>query len=165
MAKIQVEDIDQNITDGMRLHIADLVMRWANFETAVTYWVVLSFGMPMDASSIMLGRMDTRNKLDKLHELHKHFGHPGTDAINRLRNQCKKYTEARNIVAHQRCAGFMKSSPDVMVFHSIRHIIGVRNEFEIIGLPLDVMGQSALWAEKAEQTVRNITDGMTGPLQ
>lgn len=164
MADFSLEDVDPNITESMRLHIADLILRWAAFDTAISYWMVQSFGLPMDASSILLGNMDTRTKLDKLFKLHQHFSHPGTAAIGRLRKQHEKHVEARNIVAHQRCAGHLKSDPDYMVFHSIRHVAGALGEFEIVCVPLDVMRLSTFWAGKAEQGVRSITDNMTGPI-
>lgn len=165
MAPFDLSDLDSNLTEEARLRIAHLILKWAAFDTAISYWMVRAFGIPMDTGSIILGNMDTKQKLDRLHALHIHFGHTeAASGIADIRNQHRKHVEPRNTVAHKRCAGVLFSEPTTLVFHSIKHIKGSVGEFEILAIPREVIAVSTAFAATAEAQILELADEMRRPI-
>src|SRR6185436_6534463 len=101
MPELQLDDINQKLTDEARGVICDLVLGWASYEYALSLWTLLAFGMNLDCGSIMLGRMDARGKLEKLKQLYGH--HHKKHVVEKIVILSKKHAEfvdTRNTVAH-----------------------------------------------------------------
>ena len=152
MAKpiLKLREVEANISDEARGVIAQLVLCWANFETSLTQFLLVAFGASLDEGSILVGTMDTRTKLDRLHLLYKHHGM--TDAATNIRNLIalhKHFVGVRNAVAHSVCIGHFVERPDYLMFSAGRLDHGNKGLISGTGYSLNRMRQASDFALRA----------------
>lgn len=154
---LNASDIQHGIPTQAAAAIGQLVISWAGYETALTAWLTSAFGMAPDSAQIMIGRMDSRNKLDKLISIYKHNRLAQTvKDLNLLKSKTETFSIIRNKVAHCAYMGF-KPSPSIhLFFFSNRFATGSSNEAVIDIIPLTRIRASAhfssVTAERITQT-------------
>lgn len=103
-----------------------LLMRsWPFYELALTEWLSVETGMQPDIARIMIGNMDTRNKLDKLVELHKHRNlTKQSQTVELIKKGDRNHSKTRNTVVHCPLMGAHKSNPETLSFLTSKFVKG-----------------------------------------
>jgi hypothetical protein len=93
--------LDRKMPQDAQEAILLLVRMWPLYEIALTDWLIAIAGMDSEIGVLMVGRMDTRGKIDKLKEIYAHLG--DKDQVQWLKNlqkSAERYTYFRNTVVH-----------------------------------------------------------------
>jgi hypothetical protein len=162
MPDFTLHDLRNDIDPKVRDIICDVILSWARLDSLISQLVLLAFGLALDGGTILLGTMDSRNKLDKLKNLYDHHGmSEAADSIGNLQQWVKAFVDVRNTIAHHTCAGSWKSDPDMLVFAPVRAMQGQLNHVEVQHIPLREMNRSADFAMKAADAIQKITGPLT----
>jgi len=159
MARFPIDDLDPNLTQEARDVICDLTLAWASYDTMISYWMILTFGLEMDVGSILLGNMDTKSKLDRMKLLCDHLGFKGSvDSIARLQKSHLEFVEARNALMHRRCIGMTHNDDcERLVFTSVKHIRRDIGNFELLAFDLNMFKTATNFANEAVDKIMKIT--------
>jgi hypothetical protein len=153
--------IEQTARDAM----LDVILSWARFDTFVSKWMSVAFGTSPDATIILMGNMDTRNKIDKLKALYEHFGlASGAANVEGLRKAHSDHVDVRNSIAHLSCVGRLKSEPERIVFSTLRRIKGHVGQSEIRTIHLEQMVAAVNFALEACASISIIIDNLERPI-
>jgi hypothetical protein len=154
-----IDDLHPDIDQETRYAISDLTIGWARFDSFVSQMVILAFGLSLDNGPILLGNMDTRQKLERLKNLYDHYGMPraASYAAN-LKAAHAYWVDVRNTVIHSTLGGTRISAPGVLVFAPVRISRGVLGHVEVIQLHVNGIKRAAEWAFEAGNTLKTVTD-------
>lgn len=156
--RFEPENLNPTIGIPARKAMVDLILAWASYDSLVSQWAIVSFGLPLDAGSILVGNMDTRNKLERLETLYRHHGLSGALSIKALRKEHGKHVEIRNRVCHAHCAGRFKSDPDWIVFAPVKDFRGEPGQMLVEAIHLDQMRAGTAFAKHACKNLNRIID-------
>ena len=118
------DDIIRELSDDVKIQIADLILQWARMDGLVSQWVIRVFGMGLDTGAILLGNMDTRTKLERIKKLSAHHKLAATERIADLLKLHAGHVDVRNLLAHAVCGGVRKSDPNRLIFAPVRQLQG-----------------------------------------
>ena len=124
MADFDIDNLEPDLPQNVRLVIADLVLAWARFDALVSQLLIQVFNLPLESGSILIGNMDTRAKFDRMIKLYEHLGSPNAQTLKELRTLHSRHVDLRNTVTHASCGGVLKSDPDWVVFAPVRVMKG-----------------------------------------
>ena len=159
MADFRIEDINRTISQEARDAISDLILAWAAFDTAVSYWCGLAFGIDMDMMSILIGNMDTKTRLEKIKQACEHVGYTElAKSIKVLSSNHKKHADIRNIIAHRRCVGMIDIEGVPLVFTSTKHVHRNPGQFEMTIIALDQVKGATRFANHYAESIMKITE-------
>lgn len=165
METFNLDDLEKVIEQNVRDEMLDVILSWARFDTFVSKWATLAFGTEPDAAVILMGNMDTKNKLDKLKALYEHYGFAeGAESLNRLRKAHGEHVDVRNAIAHSSCAGRMKSDHNRIVFSSMKRVKGDLGKSLVESMHLDQMRDATKFALNACANIEKIIDVIDKPL-
>jgi hypothetical protein len=165
MEAFNPDDLEKVIEQDVRDEMLDVILSWARFDTFVSKWVSLAFGTQPDAAVILMGNMDTKNKLDKLKTLYEHFGFAeGAESLNRLRKAHGEHVDVRNAIAHSSCVGRMKSDKQRIVFSSMKRVKGDLGKALVESIHTDQMRAATNFALKACANIEKIIAAIDEPL-
>jgi hypothetical protein len=103
--------------------IVTLVVTWPYMELAITDWLLRAAEIPQDIGRILVGRLDTGQKIGKLKELAGHRPNSGLkEEIEGLAQQYKRHSETRNTIIHCVCIGYHKDHPSTLLFLSNKFV-------------------------------------------
>lgn len=156
MSEIPYDKLERDLPVSVRLLISDLVLAWASFDTVVSYWTSLVFGLDLDVSSILLGTMTAKTKLDRMKLLAEHLGQTEAVAsIASLASQERDMAECRNTIAHRRCIGLTTddAGTEWLVFTSTKHMKKERGMYEVRQVDLNEIRASASFASQASDKI------------
>lgn len=125
------------LTPHARAIMLDLVLAWARYDALVGQLLSIAYNLPLDGSTLLIGNMDTKTKLDRLKLIYEHHGMK--QSVNRIDLLRKKHLElvfTRNHVAHSICGGLLKDDPDKVVFIPFKAIKGALGEMAIYQVSL-----------------------------
>ena len=160
----QMDDLNPTISDIARQCICDLVLAWATYDVAVSYWISVAIQMPLDRGAVFLGNMDTKSKLDKLVKLYTHFGQgDAAKRVRALRTEHEAHVDVRNALAHASCRGMLYSQPDRLVFSYFKMLSPGRMQMD--ALHLEQLIKAGTFAAEATTRIYEITDGMEAHIQ
>lgn len=125
----------------------------------VTQIMMLAFGLSLDNGPILIGNMDTKQKLDRLKALYEHFSMKrATLYAGNLKAAHSHYVDVRNTVAHSMLAGRRISAPNVLVFSSLRIQKKALGHVEVIQIHLEGIRRATTRANDAAQRLRKVAD-------
>jgi hypothetical protein len=141
---LEDEDVEIGISDDARDVIAEVILSWARFDSAVTQFVLEAFGTPFDAGCILIGNMDTKTKLDRLKMLYQHHKmEAAAQSISNMLSMHRAFVGVRNSVAHSLCVGHLREKPDFVVFTAGTLARGEPDMASVVAYPIDKMLMSA----------------------
>jgi hypothetical protein len=161
IATFDVSDIEPSLSDNDKIILADTILAWADFETGVTYFIFLVFGLDFDAGSILLERMDLKTKLMRIKSLHEHHNKiEGAKSLRNLISNVEEFSASRNVIAHRKCIGSMISQPTRLVFMSSQHVKKQPGTLEILCVDHSELIASANFARQAAKNVKTLIDAI-----
>lgn len=155
------KDIDNKIPDSHKLILADLIIAWGKFESLVSQWVILSFGMKLDIGALLVGKMDIDNKLNRLQKLFAHHHLSGAEKIKKLKKDYKKHADIRNKLAHAALVGISKIEPDRLVFAVTEQEQGRPDHMIIDLVHLEQLQCATAFAESVSSELNELIDTLT----
>lgn len=165
MESFDLENLEKVIEQNARDAMLDVILSWARFDAFIAKWVSVAFGTSPDATVILMGNMDTRNKLDKLKALYLHFGlKEGAASVDRLKKEHGSHVDVRNAIAHSSCVGRLKDSPEKIAFTSIRRVKGLPGHTFVDIFRIDQMAAATNFALGACANITEIIDSLKEPL-
>jgi hypothetical protein len=156
--RFEPENLNPTIGIPARKAMVDLVLAWASYDSLVSQWIIVTFALPLDAGSILVGNMDTRTKLERLESLYRHRGVSGATSIKDLRKEHLKHVDVRNRVCHAHCAGRFKSDPEWIVFAPVKNVRGEPGQMLVEAIHLDQMRAATGFAKHACKNLNRIID-------
>ena len=166
LIEFSLSDVSNEIDQGAREVIADLVLSWARFDSLVTHWTFRSFGMGPDEGSILVGSMGTRAKLVRIKSLNAHFGMTSTvEAIDALLKQHDVQVEVRNTLCHKACAGHSKSDPDRIIFANAKVYPKMPGRMLVELVHLDQIRAATEFAKVNADMITEIVDALIAQLE
>ncbi len=154
-----MDDLDRTLTQDAKDAICDLVLAWAGFDTTVSYWMGLTFGLDIDIASILIGNMDTRTKLDRMKLVYDHLGAPQASAsIGRLVKAHGEFVDTRNAIAHRRCVGMTHTDCERLIFTSSKHIRKDVGRFEVLAIDVEQLKAATSFANEAVEKILKISE-------
>jgi hypothetical protein len=137
----------------------DVILAWARFDTFISKWISVAFGTSPDATVILMGNMDTRNKLERLKSLYAHFGFTSeADRIEALKKAHAEHVNVRNTIAHVSCVGQVAGEPDKVVFTAVRRVKNQPGYTFVEVIHLEQMVAAVGFALRACEDIGNIVD-------
>lgn len=146
MPQFPMDDLERVVPDSAKLAMAEVILSWATFDSLVSQWTILAFGMSFDVGAIFVGNMDTKSKLDKLCILYEHVGLSGLKTVKALRKQHGDHVNVRNAIAHSSCVGRLKSDPQRIVFSPFKAVKGEVGTMEIAAIHIEQFRAAAEFA-------------------
>ncbi|MBC8036975.1 MAG: hypothetical protein H7X89_07145 [Rhizobiales bacterium] len=156
--RFAVENLNRKINQAARNSICELVLAWASYDSLVSQWIIVSFALPLDAGSILIGNMDTRTKLERLEALYRHHGISGATSIKALRTEHRDHVGIRNRVCHAHCAGSFRSDPKRIVFAPVKDVRGEPGQMLVEAIHVDQMRAAAAFATNAAKNINRLVD-------
>jgi hypothetical protein len=143
-------DVDRELTDEARAIMLQLILSWAKFESSLTQFLLIAFGTSLDEGSLLVGNMQTRDKLEKLKSLYKHHGMTSAaQRISDLMSLHKHYVDVRNAIAHSACLGMYRPKEDTVLFSAGKIAHGRKGLIYGVGFTLEHMILAIDFAAKA----------------
>ena len=136
----------------------DVILQWARFDGLVSQWVLFAYGLSPDGGALLLGTMDTRNKLDKIKALYEHHGM--TEAVGRIAylQKCHgKLVDVRNAIAHAACGGQKKSDPKMVIFAPVKAMKGMVGKMMVETHSIGKMKLAAQFATEVSNQLYEFT--------
>jgi hypothetical protein len=165
MESFDLDNLEKELTQEARDAMLNVILSWARFDAFVSKWVSVTFGTSADATVILMGNMDTRNKLDKLKALYLHFGFlSGATKIEDLKKAQGEHVDVRNAIAHRSCVGQIRGDPEKVVFMSIRRVKGMPGHSFVEVMHLSQMIAATEFALHACDNISRIIDAVEVPL-
>jgi hypothetical protein len=136
-----------------------LVRTWPLFEIALTDWLIAIARMDSEIGVLMVGRMDTGSKINKLKEIYAHLGDKNqVQWLKNLNKRAERYTYIRNIVVHTMYVGHRadpkKPEEYQLIFSTHRPVKGRRKSIDaVIVTPSDIK-ETASFAGTVVQKIR-----------
>jgi hypothetical protein len=131
-----------------------LILSWAKFDAALTQFVLAAFGTSLDEGSLLLGNMQTRDKLDKLKALYKHHGMAeAAESIAVITKGHKHYVDVRNSIAHHACLGMYLPKGDAVMFSAGRIAPGNKGLIGGVAYTLEHMTLAGLFAQRISEVL------------
>ncbi len=150
-------DLDPTLPEQMRIAVANLMLAWGAYDSAVTYWLAKTLGTPLDVASIMYGNMQTEPKLQQIRAIFDHYGmKEAASGITQLLSAHRQRVIVRNAVAHSRCVGRPKSNLDHFAFSTVRHVKGDPGMMALTMVPYDEMLLSTRFANESHLQIMEI---------
>jgi hypothetical protein len=139
-----------------------LLRAWAVFELALTDWLIAIVGMKDDLGILLIGRMDTRNKIVKLKEIYEQLRDAKQVlALKGLGKANERYSQIRNTVVHNVYLGHRpdasKPGEYELIYSTHRPVKGRRDAMDAVIVRLADLKSAATFAGR--QTKR-ITDAL-----
>lgn len=123
MQRFDLAKLDRTIGRDARAAMLDVILAWARFDTFISKWMSVAFGASPDATVILMGNMDTGNKLNRLKTLYAHFGFESESArLEALKKAHAGHVDVRNTIAHVSCIGQIVGEPEKVVFSAVRRV-------------------------------------------
>jgi hypothetical protein len=150
--------LDKSMPQSAQEAILMLMRAWPLFEIALTDWLIAVAGMTTDIGTLMVGRMDTRGKIDKLKEIYSHLGNKEqVQWLTNLNKSARRYTVIRNIVVHSIYLGH-KPDPKQpeeyqLIFSNHRPIKGRRKSIGAVVVKLHDIKRTANFAGSAASKI------------
>lgn len=161
--RFEIDNINPNITPAARKAMCNLILAWASYDSLVSQWVIVSFGLPLDAGSILVGNMDTRNKLERLETLYRHHGLNGAVSIKALRKEHLEHVEVRNRICHAHCAGVFRSDWKRVVFAPVKDSRGEPGNMQVEAIHIDQMKAATKFAKLAASNINRLVEAALAP--
>lgn len=125
--RIDIESIfdktSQSVSNEIKIKIADLVINWARFDSAVGAWnaaILNSYGLPYDLASIMTGNLDTKTRIERIKQIAKHYDmNEEANGIASMLRHYEVHVEIRNAVVHQNLLGIFEEKS--LVYFAPKH--------------------------------------------
>lgn len=127
----------------------ELILAWARLDSSLTMFMVRAFNTTTDYGALMVGNMQSRDKIEKLRALYKH--HKMTEALQDiaiLERLHRHYVDSRNAIAHHVCLGMYRGS-DALIFSAGKVALGVKGNVVAQGYSLEHMRAATSFARKA----------------
>jgi hypothetical protein len=159
LMSFDISDLDRFITDEDKFVMIETILAWADLDTGISRLTLLMFGLQEDAGSILIGNMDLKTKVERLKALHDHYGRSeGALSLGRLLKAMRSHSGSRNVIAHRKHVGRMKSEPKRLVFMSSKHVKGSIGSFEILCVHHSEFIASAAFARDASVKIAMMID-------
>jgi hypothetical protein len=136
-----------------------LIRTWPLFEIALTDWLIALTRMDREIGVLMVGRMDTGSKINRLKEIYAHLGDKNqVQWLKNLDKSAKRYTSIRNTVVHTMYMGHRadpnKPEECQLIFSTHRPVRGRRKSIDaVIVTPSDIK-KTAGFALRVVQKIR-----------
>ncbi len=112
--------LNKNMPQDAQEAIISLLRAWVIFEIALTDWLIDVTEMNNEIGSLLIGRMDTRGKIDKLKEIYAHLeDKTQVKSLQNLSRSTEGYSRIKNTAVHMMYLG-----------HRLRR--GSSDEYELI---------------------------------
>jgi hypothetical protein len=151
--------LDKSMPQSAQDAIMVLLKSWVLFEVALTDWLVAVTGMRDDIGILVVGRMDTRGKIDKLKEIYSHIRDARQVAgLKNLGKSNEGYSKIRNTVVHNIYLGH-RPRPDDRGQYDLIYSIHRPSKTRIDGMDaviirLDDLKKAAKFAVSAAKDIR-----------
>ena len=156
---IKPDEVDANLSPEARDVMAQVILTWANFDAALTQFLMMAFGASLDEGSILIGNMDTRTKLDRLKALYKHHGMAeAATSIRDLTAIHAHFVDVRNAIAHSVCCGHYLPKPGYIMFSAGRLSHGNKGLMSGTAYSLQKMCDAAEFALAASRLLTRSAD-------
>ncbi len=150
--------LDKSMPKSAEEAILLLMRAWPMFEIALTDWLIAVAGMNSDVGALMVGRMETRGKIEKLKDIYSHLGNKDqVQWLTNLNRSAEGYTLIRNTVVH---ALYLGHRPDPekpeayqLIFSNHRPVKGKQNSIESVILTLHNINMAAKFAGRAASKI------------
>ena len=155
ISAMHMDDIEASLTDEAKRVMLHLILSWARLDAALTHYLLIVTGVSYDNGSILIGRMDTRAKIEKLKSIYQH--HAMEDAASSISNLAilhKRYVNSRNAIAHYHCVGTERADPKTVVFLTGSISKGIKGSTAGKTFTLEHMAASADFAHRAASMLR-----------
>jgi hypothetical protein len=87
--------LDKSMPKSAEEAILLLLRAWPLFEIALTDWLIAVAGMNSDdIGALMVGRMETRGKIEKLKDIYGHLGGIGRAKLKQTGAMCRPHWHA-----------------------------------------------------------------------
>ncbi len=113
--------VPKPVSRRLREAILKPILAWPYLEIGLAYWIGFALGVRASEAAILIGAMDTRNKIDKLRALYVH--RKDKEAVALLKEITKEHGEhvkIRNTIAHAMLMGSSREDPDCAYFLTSR---------------------------------------------
>jgi hypothetical protein len=112
---IELEDLSDEIPDEAYHLIGQVITAWSALDRTVLELLVAALGVDVAAAGILIGRMDTRGKLDRLIAIHEYRNERRkAAALRELAKRIKILQGRRNDLAHGELLGTHKKSKELL---------------------------------------------------
>lgn len=155
VGNIKPSDITYGVPREAAEAFANLIIVWSKYENALTDWIATAFEMRFDATRIMVGNMETRNKIDKLIAIYKHNGNSSeVDRLRDLRTKDKEFSDIRNTIIHCSYMGYQRRPDgDHILFYATNKVIAedepkIKVRFVSVRLIHATIAFARRWAKK-----------------
>jgi hypothetical protein len=150
--------LDKSMPQSAQEAILLLMRAWPLFEIALTDWLIAVAGMTTDIGALMVGRMDTRGKIDKLKEIYSHLGNKDQVRwLTNLNKSARGYTVIRNTVVHSIYLGHRpdpeKSEEYQLIFSNHRPVKGRQKSIGAVIVKLRDIKRTATFAGSAASKI------------
>lgn len=134
--------------------ISVLVLTWPHFDHILTEWLILLTEMQQDIGRILIGKMETNTKLDRLKAISKHLGHDAdVKTITRISKSHEHFSKIRNTIAHCPILGMNPDRPLEILFVESRFVRGRRDLVDVSSIRLERITAAAEFATKTAATI------------
>lgn len=166
MQRFDLNRLEPEIDQAARDAMLDVILAFARLDTFISRWMAGAFGTTPDATVILMGNMDTRNKLDKLKALYQHFGRKeGAAMVEALTKAHGNHVPIRNTIAHVACVGRIKDAPDKIAFSAVKRVKDTPGYTFVDVLSLGQMRDASAFAMDACDGLVSVIDQLQRPLQ
>ena len=126
-----------------------LIKTWPHFDHILTEWLILISEMPQDIGRILIGRMETKTKLDRLKDISKHLGRDAdVKTIAQISRSHEHFSKIRNAVAHCPIIGMNPDHPLEVLFVESRFVKGRRDLVDVSSIRLERITAAAGFASR-----------------
>ena len=100
------------------------IIAWPYLEIGLTNWIAFALNVRISETAILLGAMDTRNKLDKLKALyvHRNSDKEAVALLKEMAKEHKAHADIRNTIAHAMTLGSSLTDSQCVYFLTSRAV-------------------------------------------
>ena len=152
-----IKDINPDLPSEVREVMLDLVLAWAELDGAISMMASAIFGLNPTTGSLLMGKMRVSEKLERVVRLHKACGESdGAKTIKRIKTDYERLARARNLIAHSKCAGVLRSDSNSLMFATFEATC--HGELALDRLTLDDMKSGITWAKRLTARSLQVVD-------
>lgn len=154
------------LTPASRQNMLDVILSWASYDAMIGQWLAHAYKLPLDDSTLLIGNMDTRTKLDRLKLIYEHHRMArAAESVERLKKKHAELVFIRNHIAHSICKGTLKSDRNAVAFTPFKASKGSVGYMAAHIISLADMRVAVKFARDVAKELNKFNGGQKAPLQ
>lgn len=146
-AELNAGNIKLPLKQPHRDAMLDLVLVWAALDGAIAMLLATIMGKPYHEAADLIGRQRGSCKLSAMIKLLRRYQTAGpiVTFLKKHKRKFEKFSVPRNRIAHARCAGYLASDENYIVFLVFER--DGDNGMAVEAVPLDELERARRWGE------------------